>query len=121
MGALAVAWSDLRKRVVRETGELEFCGTRAIGARTGVPHGHVLADWGFAWLEQEWFSDAWSEITGFRVVDVRQVRSEGAARYVAANVAGYVADQAGGRMFRSRGWFLGADVQSVSRGAFEAS
>jgi hypothetical protein len=104
MAQLAHAWLVLRHRIERRTGELEFCGTRAIGSRTGVPHCHVLADWGPEWLAQEWFSMSWREITGFSVVDVRQVSSVGAARYVAANVAGYVSDQAGGRMFRSRGW-----------------
>jgi hypothetical protein len=69
-----------------------------------VPHAHVLCDWGEEWIEQAWLSDSWQAITSYRVVDVRQVESTKAARYVADNVAGYVSDQAGGRMFRSRGW-----------------
>lgn len=104
MAQLSDCWADLRHRIVRSAGELEFCGTRALGSRTGVPHVHVLCDWGEAWISQEWLSAAWREITSYSVVDVREVRSAGAARYVAANVAGYVSDQAGGRMFRSRGW-----------------
>jgi len=107
MGELAQAWRNLRDRLVRKTGELEFCGTRAVGSRTGVAHAHVLCDWGAAYAEQAWFSESWREISGFGVVDVRQVVSVGAARYVAANVAGYVSDQAGGRMFRSKGWLVG--------------
>ena len=104
MGQLADSWSQLRKRIDRHAGELAFCGTRALGSRTGVPHVHVLCDWGSAYVSQSWLSDAWEGITSYAVVDVRQVRSAGAARYVAANVAGYVSDQAGGRMFRSRNW-----------------
>jgi hypothetical protein len=104
MAQLSECWSQLRKRLERRAPELEFCGTRAVGSRTGVPHVHVLCDWGSAWVSQAWLSTAWQEITSYGVVDVREVRSIGAARYVAANVAGYVSDQAGGRMFRSRGW-----------------
>lgn len=104
MAQLAESWFALRHRITRQAGELEFCGTRAVGGRTGVPHIHVLCDWGEAWLPQAWFSEAWRGITSYAVVDVREVKSVGAARYVAANVAGYVSDQAGGRMFRSRGW-----------------
>lgn len=104
MAQLSESWAALRHRILRSAGELEFCGTRALGSRTGVPHVHVLCDWGGAWLSQEWLSAAWAVITSYTVVDVREVRSVGAARYVAANVAGYVSDQAGGRMFRSRGW-----------------
>jgi hypothetical protein len=108
MAHLAHAWLAFRMRIERRAGELEFCGTRAIGSRTGVPHVHVLCDWGSAWVSQSWLSIAWLELTGYGVVDVRQVRSAGAARYVAANVAGYVSDQAGGRMFRSAGWLRSA-------------
>lgn len=104
MAELSECWSQLRKRIERRSGELEFCGTRALGSKTGVPHIHVLCDWGTVWVSQAWLSIAWQEITSYGVVDVREVRSAGAARYVAANVAGYLSDQAGGRMFRSRGW-----------------
>lgn len=104
MAQLAESWAALRHRITRAAGELEFCGTRALGSRTGVPHVHVLCDWGSSWISQGWLSEAWEAITSYRVVDVREVQSSGAARYVAANVAGYLSDQAGGRMFRSRGW-----------------
>lgn len=104
MAQVAGAWNLLRRRIERRTGELEFCGTRAIGGRTGNPHAHVLCDWGAGFIDQVELAEWWFEITGYRVVDVRMVKSAGAAEYVAANVAGYVSDQAGGRMFRSRGW-----------------
>lgn len=104
MEDLAQSWKSLAQRMKRSAGELEFCGTRAIGAKTGVPHVHVLCDWGTYYIPQGWFSMAWADITSYKVVDVRRVRDARAARYVASNVAGYLADQAGGRMFRSRGW-----------------
>jgi hypothetical protein len=104
MAQLSDCWSQLRKRIERRAGELEFCGTRALGSKTGVPHVHVLCDWGTAFVSQAWLSEAWQSITSYAVIDVREVSSSGAARYVAANVAGYVSDQAGGRMFRSRNW-----------------
>lgn len=113
MRDLAEAWKRLAQRIKRQTGELEFCGTRAIGGNTGLPHIHVLCDWGGAYVPQGWFSVAWADLTSYRVIDVRRVRSVGAARYVASNVAGYLSQQAGGRMFRSRGW-LAAGV-SVSK------
>src|SRR5438874_3049990 len=50
MQQLAEAWVALRHRLVRRAGELEFCGTRALGSRTGVPHVHVLCDWGTSWV-----------------------------------------------------------------------
>lgn len=107
MGDLAQAWRAIAKRIWRQSHELEFCGTRGIGSLHGVPHIHVLCDWGESWIPQGWFSMAWRDVTSYRVVDVRRVKSIGAARYVAANVAGYLADQAGGRMFRSRAWLVG--------------
>jgi len=104
METVGGAWKLMAARLLRECGELQFCGTRAIGARTGNPHVHVLCDWGDHFVPQAWLAATWLELAGFQVVDVREVKSEGAARYVAANVAGYLSQQAGGRMFRSARW-----------------
>lgn len=110
---LHAAWVLMRHRIRRRTGELEFCGTVAVGDEHGVLHLHVVADWGGSWIGQDELSRWWRELTSYAVVDVRQVKSEGAAAYVARQVGGYVGQQGTGRMVKSRGWF------PVSPGASE--
>jgi hypothetical protein len=101
---LWAAFRLLVRELRRELPELEYCGTRSVGPKTGVMHVHVVMDWGTAWMPQERLSALWERYTGYRVVDIREVRSTAVAGYVARQVGGYIGDQGTGRLLRSAGW-----------------
>jgi len=104
------AFRLLVKRLRRQQGVVEFWGVRAVGSKSGVLHVHAVMDMGYLRGGQARLSELWLGITGFGVVDIREVKSAGAARYVAAQVTGYVAEQGTGRMLVSKGW-LGEQQQ----------
>jgi hypothetical protein len=81
--ALKDGWVALRKRIKRRyPGKtIPFL---AVFERTkrGWPHLHILVR--APWIDQKWLSEAWREITGAFIVDIRKIDNEGrAASYVA--------------------------------------
>jgi hypothetical protein len=99
-------WAAFRLlvRELRREGDLDYCGTRATGSKTGLLHVHVVMDWGDRFVSQDRLSKLWERYTGYAVVDVREVRSVGAAAYIARQVGGYVGEQGTGRLLASAGW-----------------
>jgi hypothetical protein len=76
-------------------------------------------DMGYLRGGQAALSAMWRELTEYAVVDIREVKSVGAARYVAAQVTGYVAEQGTGRVLVSKGWLDEQQQSGEENGAAE--
>jgi hypothetical protein len=113
---LHAAFRLLVKRL-RVRGPVEFCGVRAVGSKSGVLHVHAVMD--MAYVRQAVLSAMWRELTEYAVVDIRELKTVGAARYVAAQVTGYVAEQGTGRVLVSKGWLDEQQQGGKENGAAE--
>lgn len=80
---LNAAWRDLWKRIQRQQGDRARGYVKIVElTKSGTPHLHIGLNAGY--LSQRWLSAAWSELTGYTIVDVRRVETErGLARYLA--------------------------------------
>lgn len=118
---LWAAFRLLVKQLRRRQGSVEFCGVRATGSRSGVMHVHVVMDMGYLAGGQAELSRLWKGLTGYGVVDIREVKSTSVVEYIARQVSGYVADQGTGRVLKSKGWCdgVGEDSSQDAQGGSE--
>jgi len=73
-------WRKFRVYIRREYGDFSHVWVKEQGEESGHWHLHVLVS---RYLAQSWISDAWSNVGGGRVVDIRRVsRAEKVAHYL---------------------------------------
>jgi len=72
-------WNALRTRLKREVGDFSYIWVRE-EQENGLPHLHIIVS---RYLPQEIVSEAWAELGGGEIVDIRKInRAEKAAHYI---------------------------------------
>ena len=78
-------FSRFVSRARKRFGHFEYAAIKEEGSRARMKHLHVIVT-GAPWLPRKWLSGEWTRLSGAWNVDVRRIRTEGAASYVAKYV-----------------------------------